>query len=112
MLQRRDFLKRVTVGAGAYWLAACIGANAFLTGCTVTLADVLAEIGNVLTLIAPLIEGILPIVAISDPAVSSAVAAANTVFQSGVTAVSGFLKDWANASASAQPGILAQLKAA
>jgi hypothetical protein len=105
---RRTFLGRMSI----VWLAVLAGAIPFLEGCAITLADVLKEIGNVLTFIAPLVAGILPIVEIADPALAPAVSAANAIFQAGVAAVNGFLQQWSNASAAAQPGIMNQLEAA
>ena len=108
-MKRRSFLGTVgSAGLAVFTLSW----SALLTGCTVTLADVLTEIGNVLKFIAPLIAGVLPIVEVADPILAPAVTAANAVFQAGVTAVSGFLDDWSAASAAAQPGIWAQVEAA
>jgi hypothetical protein len=108
-MKRRTFLGRVVSAALAL---GTLGWSALLTGCTVTLADVLTEIGNVLEFIAPLVSGVLPIVEVADPVLAPAVTAANAVFQAGVTAVSGFVDEWSAASAAAQPSILGQLQAA
>ena len=108
-MERRTFLGRI---GSAVLALGTLGWSTLLTGCTVTLADVLTEIGNVLTFIAPLISGVLPIVEVADPVLAPAVIAANAIFQAGVTAVSAFLDQWSAASAAAQPGILSQLQAA
>ena len=108
-MERRSFLGRVGSAALAF---GTLGWSTLLTGCTITLADVLTEIGNVLQFIAPLISGVLPIVEVADPVLAPAVTAANAIFQTGVTAVSSFLDQWSAASAVAQPGILGQLEAA
>jgi len=108
-MQRRKFLGRLGSAALAF---GTLGWSVVLTGCTITLADVLTEIGNVLQFIAPLVAGVLPIVEVADPVLAPAVTAANAVFQAGVTGASGFLDQWSAASAAAQPGILGQLQAA
>jgi hypothetical protein len=108
-MERRSFLD--TIG-GAVLALGTLGWSTLLTGCTVTLADVLTEIGNVLTFIAPLISGVLPIVEVADPMLAPAVIGANAVFQGGVTAVAALLDQWSAASMAAQPGILSQLQAA
>ena len=108
-MKRRSFLGRV---GSAVLTLGTLGWSTLLTGCTITLADVLTEIGNVLQFIAPLVSGVLPIVEVADPPLAPMVMAANALFQSGVTAASGFLDQWSAASASAQPGILAQFQAA
>src|SRR5579862_4881208 len=105
-MERRSFLD--TVG-GAVLALGTLGWSTLLTGCTVTLADVLTEIGNVLTFIAPLISGVLPIVEVADPMLAPAVIGANAVFQGGVTAIGALLGQWSAASMAAQPGILSQL---
>ncbi len=109
-MERRSFLD--TIGGAVLALGTLGCWSTLLTGCTVTLADVLTEIGNVLTFIAPLISGVLPIVEVADPVLAPAVTGANTVFQAGVTAVSALLDQWSAASAAAQPGIVSQLQAA
>jgi hypothetical protein len=108
-MKRRSFLGRA---GGAFLIFIALGWSALLTGCTITLADVLTEIGNVLRFIAPLVSGVLPIVEVADPVLAPPVTAANAVFQAGVTAVSGFLDRWLAASAAAQPSILGQIQAA
>jgi hypothetical protein len=108
-MERRSFLSRV---GSAVLALGSLGWSTLLTGCTITLADVLTEIGNVLQFIAPLVSGVLPIVEVADPALASAVTSANAIFQAGVTAVSGFLDQWSAASAAAQPDILGQIQAA
>jgi hypothetical protein len=108
-MERRSFLGRL---GGVFLAIGTLGWSTLLTGCTITLADVLAEIGNVLQFIAPLVSGVLPIVEVADPVLAPIVTGANAVFQAGVTAVSGFLDQWSAASAAAQPGILGQLEAA
>jgi len=108
-MERRSFLGKV---GSAVLALGTLGWSTLLTGCTITLADVLTEIGNVLQFIAPLISGVLPIVEVADPLLAPAVTAANAAFQAGVTAASGFLDQWSAASATAQPGILGQLQAA
>ena len=108
-MKRRSFLGRA---CSAILTLATLGWSTLLTGCTITLADVLTEIGNVLQFIAPLVSGVLPIVEVADPVLAPAVTAANALFQAGVTAVSGFLDQWSATSAAAQPGILGQLQAA
>lgn len=108
-MERRSFLGRL---GSAVLALGTLGWSTLLTGCTITLADVLTEIGNVLQFIAPLVSGVLPIVEIADPLLTPAVTAANAVFQAGVTAVSGFLDQWSASSSVAQPSILGQLQAA
>lgn len=108
-MERRSFLGRV---GSAVLALGTLGWSTLLTGCSITLADVLTEIGNVLQFIAPLVSGVLPIVEVADPVLAPTVTAANAIFQAGVTAVSGFLDQWSAASAAAQPGILGQLQAA
>lgn len=108
-LSRRLFAQRV---GGFFAAAMALGASAFTTGCSITLSSLLNEVSKVLLFIAPLIGGIVPIVGIVDPPLAGIVNGINTLFQAGVTALSGLFTQWADASDAAQPGILAQIEAA
>jgi hypothetical protein len=102
-MNRRDLIKSTVIGG--------LGAMTLTTeGCT--LASALTEADNILIFIAPLGDGAAAIIEIADPAIAPAVAAAAKIYDLAVTTVEGLLKQWAAASASAQPGILAQVQAA
>lgn len=118
-MNRREFGKKSVlslVGAGLasrIALTSAVGAIALVEeGCTVTLASVLNEAGNILAFVAPLGDGIAAIVEVVDPAVAPLVMAAVAVYDAAIPAIEKLLADWSAASASAQPGILAQIEAA
>lgn len=106
-MNRRIFIGNLTAGAAGAML---LGAVGFEEGCN--LASALQEADNILTLIAPLGDGIASIVEIADPAIALEVAAAVKVYDAAVAVVEADLANWSKASAAAQPGILSQAMAA
>jgi hypothetical protein len=107
VLARREFFKR---GGKALLMISVLSGFPFLAF-TCNLSTWLTESANILKFITPLADGIGPIIALIDPALSPLIIAAQNIFDKGSAALQGFLTQWANASAAAQPGIMAQLEA-
>jgi hypothetical protein len=109
-MTRRMFTKQT--GTGLLVLATAGGSSFFLEGCPTTPASWLTEASNIIKLIGPLVEGIIPIVGLVDPPLAPLITTLDGVVTVGLTALAGLLDKWAGAAATAQPGILADIQAA
>lgn len=90
------------------FLACVLAVSVTMTGCSFKTSD---EVVDILNLMAPAVEGIVPIVAITDPAMSVGVQNAVNVFEAAVKETTTAYQNWKSASQGAQPGALAQLQA-
>jgi hypothetical protein len=102
-MNRRNFLARVPLTALGLRIA---GGAALLgvEGCTVGDAVI-----NILNLMLPAVSGVLPIVALVDPAIGPAVQVAITLFTGGVSAVTDFYHQY-EAAVAANGGTAPTLK--
>lgn len=97
-------MKYMLMSFGAVFLSLCL----MLTGCTISQTDEFVEILN---LMSPAVEGIVPIVALTNPAAVGAVQTTVTTFENSVKEATNLYTQWKSASAAAQPGVLNQLQA-
>jgi hypothetical protein len=104
---RREFV--------GYLSAAGVLGSVALEGCsggTPSVSTILTEVGNILTFIAPLGDGIAAVIEVADPAIAPAVALAVGIYDKAIPVIEALIAQWAAAAATAQPGILAQIQAA
>jgi hypothetical protein len=112
METRRSFMVKGVTLAGLAKIAGgslLVGDLAFLEGCSA--ADWLQEASNIISLIGPLGDGILPILEIADPALVPGLTVIDAAYDAAYKAVAKFLADEAAALRAAQPTTLAQLQA-
>lgn len=107
-MNRREFVGDLTKkGIGLVLLSSVVVVE---EACT--LESAINEADNILTLIAPLGDGVASVISIADPPIAPAVLAASGIYDAAVKAVENFLSDWATATAAAQPGILSETQTA